>query len=192
MEKDPIARFGEVYGRAQKSGIDLPDAAGLATVGEDGKPSLRMVLLKGVDERGFVFYTNLESQKGREIELNPNVSLCFWWPPLKEQVRIDGQAELVSDTEADAYFATRDRLSQIGAWASRQSSELESIEQLMDDVDRVATEYENREVPRPPHWSGYRLKPERIEFWISRPFRLHERYLYTRQGDGWTVTVLYP
>jgi pyridoxamine 5'-phosphate oxidase len=192
MEKNPIQRFRDAYSRAEKSGMDLPEAAGLATVGEEGQPSLRMVLLKGVDEDGFVFYTNLRSQKGKEIAKNPRVALCFWWPPIQEQVRIEGTVVVVSDAEADAYFATRDRSSQIGAWASQQSDEMKTDTELLDAVEKLADEYENRDVPRPSHWSGYRLRPERIEFWKGRPFRLHERHLYTRRGDGWVITSLYP
>jgi pyridoxamine 5'-phosphate oxidase len=192
MENNPIKRFHTAFSRAQDSGVELPDAAALATVDEDGRPTARMVLLKQADEEGFVFYTNLDSRKGREIANNPNVTLCFWWPALQEQIRIQGTVVPVSDDEADAYFATRDRNSQIGAWASRQSSELGSLEELRGAFESVAEQYENHDVPRPPNWSGFRVRPERIEFWLGKPHRLHERYLYTRQGDDWVITMLYP
>ncbi len=192
MENDPIKRFHTAFSRAQDSGIESPDAAALATVDKDGRPAVRMVLLKEADERGFVFYTNLDSRKGREIANNPNVTLCFWWPPLQEQIRIEGTVVPVSAAEADAYFATRDRNSQIGAWASRQSSELGSLEELRRVFESAAKQFEDRDVPRPPNWSGFRVRPERIEFWLGRPHRLHERYLYTRRGDDWVVTMLHP
>jgi pyridoxamine 5'-phosphate oxidase len=192
MEKNPIARFREAFDRASKAGIELPEAAALATVAEGGRPSVRMVLLKGFDDQGFVFYTNVESNKGREIARNPNVSLCFWWPPLQEQVRIEGPVTRVSDAEADAYFATRDRESQIGAWASQQSRSLDSRDVLQGAFEAASRKYADQRVPRPPYWSGYRLKPERMEFWLGRPHRLHERYVYTRKGGAWIVTMLFP
>lgn len=192
MEKDPIKRFRAAFSRAQDGGVELPDAAALATVDEDGSPTARMVLLKQADQEGFVFYTNLDSRKGREIANNPNVTLCFWWSALQEQIRIEGAVVPVSDAEADAYFATRDRNSQIGAWASRQSSELGSLEELHGEFESVAEQYEDRDVPRPPNWSGFRVRPERIEFWLGKPHRLHERYLYTRRGNDWVITMLYP
>jgi pyridoxamine 5'-phosphate oxidase len=192
MEKNPIKRFHAAFSRAQDGGVELPDAATLATVDEDGRPTARMVLLKQADQDGFVFYTNLDSQKGREIENNPNVALCFWWPALQEQIRIEGAVVPVSDGEADAYFATRDRNSQIGAWASRQSGELGSLEEMRGEFESVAEQYEDRDVPRPPNWSGFRVRPERIEFWLGKPHRLHERYLYTRRGNDWVITMLSP
>ena len=192
MENNPIKRFHEAFARAREAGAELFDAAALATVGKDGRPSARMVLVKEVTERGFVFYTNLDSRKGREIANNPNVTLCLWWPQLQEQIRIEGVVEPVSDAEADAYFATRDRESQIGAWASRQSSELGSPEELRKAFESEAKRFENRDVPRPPNWSGFRLVPDRIEFWLGKPHRLHERYLYTRRGNGWIITMLHP
>ena len=192
MEKNPIKRFHEAFARARDAGAELFDAAALATVGKDGRPSARMVLVKEVTERGFVFYTNLDSRKGREIANNPNVTLCLWWPQLQEQIRIEGVVEPVSDAEADAYFATRDRESQIGAWASRQSSELGSPEELREAFGSEAKRFEDRDVPRPPNWSGFRLVPDRIEFWLGKPHRLHERYLYTRRGNDWIITMLHP
>lgn len=164
----------------------------LATVSADGKPSARVVLLKSFDARGFVFYTNLQSRKGVELRFNPNAALCFYWPPLARQVRIEGIVENVSDEDADAYFASRPRGAQIGAWASRQSTELVSRQELESRVKEFEQEFAGREVPRPPFWSGFRLVPERIEFWQSREDRLHDRLVFVRQGDTWTKGLLYP
>lgn len=192
MEMNPIVRFREVYSRAEKSPIELPDAASLATVTEEGQPTVRVVLVKAFDERGFVFYTNLESAKGHEMANNSRASLCFWWEPLQEQVRIEGAVEQLTDAEADDYFATRDRNSQLGAWASQQSREMSSLDDLVKAFEEVTARFGNGDVPRPPYWGGYRLQPERIEFWVGKPYRLHERYLYTRRGGDWVVTLLYP
>lgn len=189
---DPIERFNIAMARAEASGIKLPNAMTLATAGADGKPSSRMMLLKGADARGFVFYTNLKSRKGGELEKNPNVSLCFWWPALEEQVRIEGKIKKVSDREADEYFATRPRGSQIGAWASEQSRTLESREELLKRAAELEKKYHGKPVPRPPYWSGFITEPAQIEFWFGKPDRLHERYLYTRQGKGWNLEQLYP
>ncbi len=164
----------------------------LATVGDDGQPSNRIVLLKTFDEQGFVFYTNYEGRKGRELLANPRAALCFHWPPLDTQIRIEGTTECVSSGEADTYFATRPRGSQIGAWVSLQSQLLEHH----DDLDRRLAHFEQlfagQEVPRPPHWSGFRIVPHHIEFWRGRPNRLHDRHLYVRIADGWRVETLYP
>lgn len=192
---DPIAYFDALLAEAQ--GVDRvllpePTAMTLATVGPDGTPSARVVLLKGVDARGFVFYTNLESRKGRELTAHPRAALCFHWQPLARQIRVSGAAEPVSDAEADAYFATRARMSQIGAWASRQSAPLASDAELEARVREIEARYAGRPVPRPPHWSGVRVIPERIEFWRNREHRLHERLLYERDGDAWRVGRLYP
>ena len=157
-----------------------------------GRPSSRVVLLKHFDGAGFVFYTNLESRKGREILARSDVSLNFFWREPKEQVSIFGRAELVGDAEADAYFATRSRNSQLGAWASQQSRPLESREQLLADFDRVTERFAGREVPRPPHWTGFRVVPRRFEFWVAREHRLHDRVFYERDGDSWEVGRLYP
>lgn len=192
---DPITRFRALLAEAQALGRDVlpePTAMMLATVAPDGQPSLRVVLLKGVDERGFVFYTNLESRKAREMATHPAVALSFHWQLLERQVRIEGGAELVSDAEADAYFATRARLSQIGAWASLQSRPLTSDAELDERVREMEDRFAGREVPRPPHWSGFRVVPRRIEFWRNRAYRLHERLLYERADGEWRVTRLYP
>jgi len=164
----------------------------VGTIEKGGQPSVRIVLLKAFDERGFVFYTNYEGRKGRELLAHPKAALCFYWPPIHIQVRIEGEVSQVSDEEADTYFATRDRGSQIGAWASRQSRPLESPTALDERVARYEREFAGRDVPRPKFWSGFRVSPERIEFWKARRNRLHERHLYTRDGDGWRTETLYP
>ncbi len=189
---DPIARFTKIFEQVKKVVSPEPAAVILATASADGKPSARVVLLKGFDERGFVFYTNLESRKGRELKMNPHAALCFYWPPLYQQVRVEGRIEQVSDAEADAYFATRPRGSQIGAWASKQSTPLASREQLAADFKAVEEKFAGREMPRPPFWSGFRLIPERIEFWESRENRLHDRTVYLRQNGKWALEKLYP
>lgn len=192
MSNDPIARFKELLVQAEQAGLPPHNAAALATAGDDRQPTARMVLLKDVDEAGFVFYTNLESRKARQLADNPRASLCFWWPQLKRQVRVEGRIELVSDRDADDYFADRPRGSQIGAWASQQSSKLSSRADLIAAVELLTTKYQDQPVPRPPYWSGYRLVPDRIEFWKDQPDRLHERELYTREKNGWTITLLAP
>jgi pyridoxamine 5'-phosphate oxidase len=192
MSVNPIERFKELLSQAEKLGIELHNAFALATAGKDLDATVRMVLLKDVDERGLVFYTNLQSLKANQMTDNPRASACFWWPQLKRQVRFEGRVELVSDQEADEYFASRPRGSQIGAWASPQSQELTSRQQLLDNVAAMTDKFKDRPVPRPPDWSGYRLAPERIEFWKEQPNRLHEREVYTRQTDGWKYTLVAP
>lgn len=189
---EPIEAFRVLLAEATEKEPDVPTAASLATATPEGAPSVRMVLLKDVDERGFVFYTNMESQKGLEITANPRAALCFHWKSLRRQVRVEGAVEMVSMEEADAYFASRPRQARIGAWASDQSRALASRFGLEKSVARFTAKYAIGKIPRPPHWTGCRVVPRRIEFWENRPFRLHDRTLYVRQGDGWTVTKLFP
>jgi pyridoxamine 5'-phosphate oxidase len=192
---DPIARFIELLERAKKTPA-IAEATGmtLSTVSAEGKPSARIVLLKGIDARGLVFYTNTRSRKARDIAARPEVSLTFWWPQLESQVRFDGPASLIPAAEADAYFATRPRVSQLGAWASDQSAPLRSRDELESRFAELERKYEGKTVPRPPHWSGYRVEPLAVEFWHNRPGRLHERELYTRSSPQapWTMTLLNP
>jgi pyridoxamine 5'-phosphate oxidase len=192
---DPIAEFRSLFAQAQAvDRVRLPDptAMSLATVGADGAPSVRIVLLKSVDERGFVFYTNLNSRKGRELTATPRAALCFYWPALDTQIRIEGTVEPVSDAEADAYFASRARESQIGAWASQQSETLASMDELRERVAAAEVRFAGQRVPRPPHWSGRRVKPSSIEFWHAGEFRLHQRRRFERDGNRWTMRRLFP
>ncbi len=189
---EPFTRFREVLAEAEATGMPNHNAMSVATVDAAGQPSSRMVLLKDFDERGFVFYTNLESRKGREILGNPKVSLNFYWRQVEKQIVVLGTAEPVSAEEADAYFATRHRSSQLGAWASQQSRPLSSRAHLVAEVAKLEARYLGRTIPRPPHWSGFRIVPHWIEFWVSGAFRLHDRTVYERLPEGWRVTKRYP
>lgn len=190
--EEPFDRFAQALSRAEATGMDDPNAMLLATAGEGCRPSSRTVLLKHADVAGFVFYTNLESRKGRQLLANPWAGLTFFWRELGEQVHVEGRAEAVSGEEADAYFASRPRGSQLGAWASRQSQPMSGRAELLAAVARVEARYLARAVPRPPHWSGFRVVPARFEFWKAGTFRLHQREVYERLGDGWSRTVLFP
>jgi pyridoxamine 5'-phosphate oxidase len=191
---EPFALFAEWMEDAKKSEPNDPNAMTLATVDDTGLPDARMVLLKGVDDHGFVFYTNLESKKARELAGQPKAALVFHWKSLRRQVRVRGPVERVTDAEADAYFATRPRGSQIGAWASKQSSPLESRMAFEKAIALTTAKYAVGAVPRPPHWSGFRIVPVAMEFWHDRPFRLHDRVEYRRakSGEAWAKTRLYP
>jgi len=189
---DPIAAFRESLARARLRETSDPTAMTLATVAASGRPSARMVLLKDADERGFTFYTNHESRKAREMAENPFVALCILWAVGAEQVRVEGRIERVSDAESDAYFASRPRGSQIGAWASEQSRPLAAREQLEARVLEITTRFEGKAIPRPENWGGYRVVPDRIEFWFGKESRLHDRFVYLREGGGWRVERLNP
>ena len=189
---DPFREFVAWYGQAQTEGLPLPEACALATAASDGQPSVRMVLMKDVDERGFVFGTSYTSRKGRELSENERAALLFYWHPLGRQVRVEGRAERVPPEESDDIFLARPRDSRISALASRQSEPLASREQLEARVRELDAELEGREVERPPFWGGYRVVPDELEFWQHRENRLHIRFVYRRRGDGWEIEQLQP
>ncbi|HUC19459.1 MAG TPA: pyridoxamine 5'-phosphate oxidase [Acetobacteraceae bacterium] len=188
----PFGLFGEWFAAAEAAEPDNPNAMTLATATTDGAPSARIVLLKGWDEHGFVFYTNFESRKGMELAANPGAALLFYWKSLSRQIRIEGSTAAVTEAEADEYYGSRPRLSRIGAWASDQSRPLASRAALEARVASFEARYPGEVVPRPPFWSGFRLMPARFEFWQERPFRLHERRIFVRAGTGWQTGMLYP
>lgn len=190
--KNPIELFKEWMAEACKTEAVDPEAMALATIGTDGKPSVRMVLLKSVDQDGFCFYTNMESRKGGDLANNPHVALCFHWKSQARQIRVEGKAGMVPVAQVDAYFKTRHPLSRLGAWASQQSRPLASRKELEDRVASFEKKFAGQEIPRPPHWAGYRVVPQKIEFWQEGKGRLHDRFLFTRQGDDWTMVRLNP
>jgi pyridoxamine 5'-phosphate oxidase len=192
MATDPFQLFDDWFADARASEPNDPEAMALATAGADGQPHVRMVLLKGRGPEGFVFYTNVQSAKGDQMRESGRAALLFHWKSLRRQVRIEGAVEHVPGEEADAYFATRGRDSQLGAWASDQSRPLDERGTFERRFDEVKARFEGQDVPRPPHWGGYRVVPDRIEFWSDRPHRLHERRLFTREDGGWSEGLLYP
>ncbi len=189
---DPLALFDSWFAEARAQEINDPEAAALATAGKSGQPTVRMVLMKKHGPEGFTFYTNGESAKSRDLGANSRAAMLFHWKSLRRQVRIEGPVDLVRNYEADAYFRTRGRESQLGAWASDQSRPLDRRDTLEQRFQAAKERFEGKDVPRPPHWWGYRLVPNRIEFWSDRAHRLHERRLFTRSDDGWTEGLLYP
>jgi pyridoxamine 5'-phosphate oxidase len=188
---DPIAEYIRAAARAEQRGVDTAPAA-LATADAGGRPAVRIVLIRHVDERGFVFHTNYNSRKGTELSGNPYAALCIHWPSLEEQIRIEGRVERIPAAESDAYFTSRPRGSQIGAWASEQSADLPSRATLEARTREIEERFLGRTVPRPPHWGGFRVIPDRMEFWYGRPDRLHDRMLYLKTGDSWATSRLYP
>lgn len=192
LDPDPVKQFNLWMESAISDGVPEPNAMDLATVNAEGRPSSRIVLLRQCDERGFVFFTNYESRKGREMTENGFASLNFFWQQQARQVRVEGKVTKVSPEESDEYFNSRPRESQLGAWASAQSEFLESRQKLEEEIERINQQYKNKPVPRPPHWGGFLIQPDRIEFWQGRPNRLHDRFLYQRTNDNWMVFRLAP
>jgi pyridoxamine 5'-phosphate oxidase len=192
LEPDPIAQFERWFAEALAAGLEEPSAMALATADADGRPSVRMVLLKGVSQAGFVFYTNYQSRKARELAVNPFAALCFYWEALERQVRVEGEAEKLPEEVSDAYFQSRPRGSQLGAWASPQSQTIASRAELEARLKALEAEYAERPVPRPPFWGGYLLRPTALEFWQGRENRLHDRFRYTQGASGWHLERLAP
>lgn len=192
MKPDPLLQFHQWFEETLAADLHEPNAMIVATATPDSRPSARTVLLKGYDERGFVFYTNYEGRKAGELDANPACALLFYWGELERQVRIEGRATRLSDSESDAYFASRPRGSRLGAWASEQSRPVEDRSVLEERVRQLEARYEGREIPRPPFWGGYRVEPEVVEFWQGRESRLHDRLVYGRTGDGWQIERLQP
>jgi len=192
LDPDPIVQFHEWFEKVIDADLHEPNAMILATAARDGKPSARTVLLKGYDDRGFVFYTNYEGRKAKELETNPACALLFYWGELERQIRIEGRASRLPGKESDAYFASRPRGSRLGVWASQQSRPVENRRVLEERVRMLESEYEGREVPRPPFWGGYRVEPDTIEFWQGRENRLHDRLVYLRSEEGWKIERLQP
>ncbi len=190
--QNPVELFKEWMAEAYKTEPSDPDAMALATTGQDGQPSVRMVLLKSVEQDGFRFYTNMESRKGREIEANSQVALCFHWKSQARQVRVEGKASMIPAPLVDVYFKTRHYLSRLGAWASQQSRPLASRQELEDRVKEFEQKFQGQEIPCPPQWVGYRVAPQKIEFWQEGKGRLHDRFLFTRHGEVWTMARLNP
>lgn len=192
LNDEILALFNQGMNQAVNANVLEPTAMTLATADGTGRPSARTVLLKGVDAAGFQFFTNLNSRKGRDLQVNTRASLVFWWRETEQQVLVDGQVHAVTEAQADDYFASRPRGSQIGAWASEQSSELQSRQQLIDRVAELEKQYQDQPVPRPPHWSGFVVEPDRVEFWYGREYRLHERICFEADDSGWNKRLLYP
>lgn len=191
-DPDPFRFFARWFDEARAAGVREPNAMTLATVGAEGQPSARIVLLKGLDARGFFFYTNYRSRKGEDLAANPRAALVFWWEPLERQVRIEGSAEKVAEKVSDAYFASRPRGSRLGAWASEQSRVVPSRAELEARLEEAEEKYDDGHIPRPPHWGGYRVLPTRFEFWQGRPNRLHDRLEYVPAGGTWAIRRLAP
>lgn len=193
VHPDPFVQFSAWFEAASKANFEEPNAMAIATVDSTGKPSLRMVLLKSYDEHGFVFFTNYNSQKGRDLTQNPRAALLFWWDKMDRQIHVEGEVETISEQESSEYFNSRPRGSQLGAWASNQSAVIAGREVLVNRIEQLSKEYEGREIPRPPHWGGYRVKPLVFEFWQGRPNRLHDRLQYRKLTDGsWIIERLSP
>ncbi len=192
LPESPFMLFDEWFTLAGEKEPSYPNAMSLATAPKNGRPSARTVLLKGHDERGFVFYTNSESHKGQDLADNPQAEILFHWKSIERQIRISGPVNIISTEEADAYFASRPRDAQIGAWASQQSQEMQNRDSFMKAFEEIDQKYKDQDVPRPPHWNGYRLAPDHFEFWIEVEFRLHHRFAYEKDDAGWTRKMLYP